>query len=118
MKQEYSNETVVISRFVNNNLNYPYLLRSSNSEKININKEFFVIGKEEGMTDYTIEDNGSISRLHAEIIKADSNYYIKDRNSRNGTWVNGVEIDKNIAVKIEHNSRILLSNEEFVFKAI
>ena len=36
-----------------------------------------------------------VSRIHAEIIYEDSNYYVRDLGSKNGTWVNKTKLISN-----------------------
>lgn len=94
----------------------PHLIRAKNSEKININKPVFRIGKEKSYVDYFIADNTAISRSHANIVEKDGAYYAVDTNSTNHTYVNEVMIQSNVEVKLEHGAKLRLANENFEFR--
>ncbi len=83
-------------------------------EKILIAKKQFVIGKLKEQVDYVIL-NKTISRVHAEIQYKDGNYYIKDLNSRNGTYLNGVQINSNIDYILKDEDRIAFADKEYLF---
>lgn len=94
----------------------PYLIRSKNNERINLNKPVFRIGKEKSYVDYFIGDNTAISRSHANFITRDGEYYVVDTNSTNHTYVNGAMIQSNVETKISHGDKVRLANEDFEFK--
>lgn len=93
----------------------PYLRRSSNNEKILLDKPVFHIGKERSYVDYCITGNATISRSHADIIGRDGQYFIVDNNSTNHTYVNGEMIPSNTEIPLSHGTKIRLSNEDFEF---
>lgn len=74
-------------------------------ERVTISQPSFIIGKLKEQVDLIL-DNKAISRLHAEITYREGAYYIKDLNSRNGTFLNGV--------RIESNKNYLLSNGDSI----
>ncbi len=94
----------------------PYLVRSKNNEQIILDKPIFRIGKEKSFVDYFIGDNTAISRSHANVITREEKFFILDTNSTNHTFVNGVMIQSNTEIEINHGDRIRLGNEEFEFK--
>lgn len=94
---------------------YPYLIRMFNYEQIDLNKPVFRIGKEKSYVDYFVMNNNKVSRLHADIIKDGSRYFIKDNNSTNGTFINGEIIEQDREVEIFDLDCIKLANEEFEF---
>lgn len=93
----------------------PYLVRLSTSEKIQINKKIFRLGKAQNYVDYVCP-NSHVSRSHADILSKNNEYFIRDNNSTNGTYVNGIRIIGNKEVKIKHEDKIKLANEEFEFR--
>lgn len=109
-------ETTVLSAVVVPVKSDPHLIRVKNSERIPLNKPVFRLGKERSYVDYFINDNTAVSRSHANIISRDGEYYIVDTNSTNHTYVNGAMIQSNEEVKMEHDTKIRLGNEDFVFK--
>ena len=94
----------------------PYLIRVNTDERIMITKQTFKIGKASMGVDYTIKDNGAISRVHAIITSKDGVYSIKDNKSTNHTFVNGKILDDNESADLTNDSKIVLGDEEFIFK--
>lgn len=94
----------------------PYLVRVNTDERIMITKQSFKIGKASMGVDYTVKGNGAVSRVHAIITNKDDVYYIKDNKSTNHTYVNGKVVDEGEEALLTHDSKIMLGDEEFVFK--
>lgn len=94
---------------------FPYLIRICNYEKVKINKPAFRIGKEKSYVDYFVMNNNAVSRIHADIITKDNQYFIKDNNSTNHTFVNGTMVPVNQTVEIFDGDAIMLANESFEF---
>ncbi|WP_027622806.1 DUF6382 domain-containing protein [Acetivibrio clariflavus] len=90
------------------------VIKDDGIEEIIINKPSFIIGRLEGQVDY-VHTNNAIGKVHAEIITRDECYYLKDLNSKNGTYINGKRIDSNKEYEIKNNDRITLANSEFIF---
>ncbi len=67
-----------------------------------IEQDEVVVGREE-TCDIVLRER-QISREHIRIFRADGRYYVEDKNSRNGTWVNGK--------KLENDIRELYDNDE------
>jgi len=110
-------ETTVLNGEMSQEQNItPYLVRSKNNEQIILDKPIFRIGKEKSFVDYFIGDNTAISRSHANVITREEKFFILDTNSTNHTFVNGVMIQSNTEIEINHGDRIRLGNEEFEFK--
>ncbi len=95
---------------------YPNLIRKSTGEEICIDKPVFRIGKEEGVVDYLIPDNPTISRSHADIISRNGQFFLYDNNSTNRSYVNNIIIEPLKNVEIFDGSVIRLSDEEFEFR--
>lgn len=94
---------------------YPTLYRILTNESILINKPVFRIGKERSYVDYFVSNNIVVSRSHADIITRGTQYYIKDLNSKNHTYVNNVSIPAQTEIEIYDGDHIKLGNEEFIF---
>jgi len=69
----------------------------------------------DSMVDYAVQDN-TIGKLHAEISVTEGNYYVRDLNSKNGTYINNVRIPSNKEWEIKGNDRVRLSNYEYIFR--
>ena len=93
----------------------PHFVRKSTGEIINITKPEFIIGKSKTKADYAIENNSAISREHCFVIQRDGVNYIKDNNSTNHTYVNGVELQPGKEVLLKHKTEVRLGDEEFTF---
>ncbi len=55
----------------------------------------------------------SVSREHAQILRVQGRYFIEDKQSRNGTFVNSQAITNRTPLK--HNDRIRICDAQFVF---
>ena len=94
----------------------PYLKSVKNgvSEQISINKSPFAIGRIPNQCDY-ICNNSTVGKIHAEILSKEGLYYLKDINSRNGTFINGKRIASNEYVQIKSNDTISFSSSSYLF---
>ena len=99
------------------NLSVPYLLFSNYGvlERINITKDTFILGRLSTVVDYVIE-NSAVGKKHAEIIKKDGEYYLKDLNSKNGTFINGNRLTPNQECLLKENDEVTLANMTMSFK--
>lgn len=118
IKNSADNGKTVLLNALNSGLypSMPYLIRKKNSEKINISSNLYRIGKDIDYVDYVIQDNPTISRAHADIIKINNDYYLQDNNSKNHSYINEIMLSDGQAAKLEHNSEVRLSDELFIFK--
>ncbi len=74
----------------------------------------FVIGKGEDWADGVLQ-SCSVSRMHAQVECEEGEYYIRDLNSTNGTFVNGELLEMNEIVKLEVGDRICFAEIEYDF---
>lgn len=95
-------------------IRYPTLCRIATNEMIQVNKLVFRIGKDRGCADYYVE-NSVVSRNHIDIIIRGNQYYVKDLNSKNHTYINNRMIPVNEEIEINDGDLIRLGNEEFTF---
>jgi len=93
----------------------PHIVRKKTGEVINITKTDFAIGKSKSKADYVIEDNTAISRVHCIIVQKDGVNYIKDNNSTNHTYLNGVELQPGKEMLLKNKTVIQMGDEEFTF---
>jgi len=93
-----------------------YLVRKKNSDRVNISKQIFKIGKERRRVDYCISDNTSISRSHADIVYKNGAFFLVDNNATNGTYVNGKQVAAGSETALHNNDVIKLADEEFTFQ--
>lgn len=96
--------------------NAPKLIRVSNAEVIDIDKESFNIGRDpKSLLDYVIND-ARVSRRHATIMHKGNNYFIVDLGSKNHTYVNGNMLISNMETLINNGDKIRIAFEEFIFE--
>lgn len=98
------------------NDSFPVLKSVGNggSDTVVIDKSSFIIGRMKEQVDFAV-DNNTVGKVHAEIVSKDGLYFIKDLNSRNGTFINGERIENNREYQLQNNDRIAFSNAEFTF---
>jgi len=97
----------------------PYIVRIQDSEKVEVNKPVFRIGKEKSYVDYFVTNNSAVSRLHADIITKENNrFFISDNNSTNGTFINGRLIPEKTETEIFDGDELKLANERFEFHTV
>lgn len=94
----------------NMNSNKPYIIHNNN--QISIKETPFVIGKINA--NYIIPKN-IISRIHATITQKNNDYYIRDENSKNHTYLNGLMLPPYMDHLLEDGAVIILGNEELRF---
>lgn len=77
-----------------------------------VNKELFTVGRSLEC-DIHLNDN-SISRVHVVVSVRANKIWIEDKNSSNGTFVNGKEIAKSVAVSVASSDQIQLGTSEYM----
>lgn len=102
-------ETTLLTR------NLGVLTRTRTGEKISVNSEGFVIGRERAKVNYCVSDNTSVGREHLRISSRGDEVVAEDMNSRNGTFINGVKAGAGQLVTLHDGDKITLSDEEFVY---
>lgn len=95
--------------------NESYLLRMRTGEQILIRGSFFCLGSNPNVSDYTIVDNPAISRHHADILFREGQYWIKDNNSTNKTFIEGRELAPYTEEQLYHGALLYLADEGFQF---
>ena len=91
------------------------LVRRTNQTSYFLEQPEIRIGKS-ASNDICISDNPAVSRVHAIITQFDGDYQIQDNGSTNHTFVNGIVLRGAQAKPLSAGDRILLGNEEFIFK--
>ena len=93
----------------------PHFVREKTGEKIYITKDEFKIGKSRIHSDYSIEKNTAISRVHVIVIRRNGVNYLKDNNSTNGTYVDGERLEPGREVLLKNDMKIKFGDEDFTF---
>lgn len=92
-----------------------FLIREKTGERIELSQFPFVIGTEAGSVTYCVTDNHAISRKHARFSLRDEECLIKDLNSTNKTYVNSCALSPETEQLLNHNDKIRLANDDFIF---
>lgn len=109
---QYNTELLAVSREEK-----PFLkcMRDGVEEEVPISNSDFLIGRLEGYVDYIVQNN-AVGKVHAQIITREGKYYVKDLNSKNGTFINDIQIDSNTEHEIKNGDRITFANSDYEFK--
>ncbi|MBQ0064705.1 MAG: FHA domain-containing protein [Firmicutes bacterium] len=92
-----------------------YITRLSNEQKALIDLPEFIIGKSSFVNGLVVKGNPGVSRKHAMIRVEDGQYYIRDLDSVNGTYINDAFVEPETEVEILNGDSIKLGDEEFTF---
>ena len=91
---------------------------TDNSVSVPITKKKFVIGKSKEKADGVIEGNSAISRSHCTITVEKEKVYIEDNGSANGTFIDGVRIEKGQKTLLASSSSIRIADEIYYLRGI
>lgn len=91
------------------------IIRKFNSKSYTIEKPIFIIGRRKENS-LVIDDNNSISIMHAVISHIEQKYYLEDIGSTNGSFVNGNQLISFKKHLLQNADKIKLGNEEFEFR--
>ena len=81
-----------------------------------IDLEENILGRDPLNCTVEIRNNTSVSRVHAAIYKdVWENCMIQDRDSVNGTYINGERLEPHKAMDLRNGDQIFLGNEEIIF---
>jgi FHA domain len=69
-----------------------------------------------GDNDLVVE-KGRVSRRHARLVKAEGRWYVEDRGSLYGTYLNGVRLQPRVPYSLRHADRIAVGPDTFIFFA-
>lgn len=89
----------------------PLLVTVADNEQYVLSKMCTAIGR--SPENDIVVKNSRASRHHAEIIMKGKDFYIIDKDSINGVWLNGRKI--NTPTRLTHGDRILISKQEYIF---
>ncbi len=96
-----------------------YLEKKHNksTNRIDLNMPNFIIGRNKDIVNYC-EDSKEISRVHLEIIRDTHGYLIRDLDSKNGSFLNGIRLYANKLYLIKEGDKITLAKTEFSVKSL
>ena len=109
-------EGPVITKNPSGSVNGGTLIRKKNGDNILLCKEETIIGKDSLHVDYCIRDNSAISRMHAVFTVNSQGVCVEDKDSTNGTFVNGTKLGAGETKLLNKGDVIRLANEEFEYR--
>lgn len=89
-----------------------FLLNTLTKEKLKI-YDGFTVGRLEGSKRYP--EDTKLSKLHFELSKNNNRFYIKDKNSTNKTFLNGIELTLEAKVELKNGNLILAGSQKFIY---
>jgi len=91
-----------------------FIVKIENREvqRVILEKDTITIGR--GKDNDIVLENLSVSRYHAQVTRENGQYVIRDLDSSNGTYVNGVRFSR---TQVYHNDKILIGKHTLVFVA-
>lgn len=92
-----------------------YLKRKYVDDEIMITKDEFRIGRRRELCDYFVDNNKTVSGIHAIIYKKDGYCQISNCSSTNGTYINDEKIENGIRVILRDGDLIEMGSEKFIF---
>lgn len=101
-------KTVRISR------NLAILLHPSEQKAYKLKSPKITIGRSPIRCDVVINDNDSISKVHAFIYQTKQKCYLEDANSSNGTYVNGEPIEPGQQISLDNPAVFRLNDETMI----
>lgn len=87
--------------------------------RIPLDKPSVLIGRLSGQVDFAVS-NPKVGKIHAEILKREGKIYMKDLNSKNGSYINGnpTRISSNVEYPLNINDKFKLADSEFILRQI
>ena len=81
--------------------------------KIPIREEGVTVGRGMLQKNYGLYNSG-IGKVHARVYEQEGEIFAADLGSRNGTYLNGEQLEKRVPVKLERGDILAFSDEEFI----
>jgi hypothetical protein len=109
--------TVLLSDVENKKVQRPYVEVEKNGviQKVNLEKDRFVFGRNPDSSDFTIQATG-VSRTHFEIIFHGGEYSIRDLNSSNGTKLNDQRLIPQRIYPLKDQDLIIVAKQLLKFR--
>ena len=92
------------------------VLQSAQREKkleFIISQDEYLLGRSVYRADGQISGNMRVGNVHCKIVRNGSNYYVMDLQSRNGTFLNGVQLRPGAACLLNSGDILKLADESF-----
>lgn len=109
-------EKTLVLDSVEESVPLPVIIRVKTNEMAVMGKHLFRMGASKYDNEMTVKGNVFVSRWHAEIVARNGKYFLRDKNSKNKTFVNGVALAPGQEAELMSGSRFKLADEEFIFE--
>lgn len=93
-----------------------YLFRKKTGDRVKLSAGNCRIGSKKEVCDWTLLECPGVSRLHATVSLKDEECYIKDEDSKNGTFVNGQRIPPGKPTRIYAGDEIHIFREHLLLQ--
>ena len=110
-----TSDTVFVEDVVEKTKKTAQLQNRQNGQIYMLAPKVTVIGTSKGNADICLDECRVVSRRHARISCEQEQYYLEDLGSKNGTYVNGTELEASTPVLLKDKTVIRFANQEFLF---
>ena len=110
-----TSDTVFVEDVVERTEKTAQLQNRQNGQIYTLAPRVTVIGTSKGNADICLDECRVVSRRHARISCEQEQYYLEDLGSKNGTYVNGTELEASTPVLLKDKTVIRFANQEFLF---
>lgn len=95
---------------------YPVLvsMEPGRQENIVLDRDRLTVGKQKEQADIVLSDS-SVSRIHASLEKNGEDWYLRDRGSTNGTFLDGIRLEEGEKKQLKDGMEIRFSDRRFCF---
>lgn len=91
------------------------MIRLNTGELFKVDRNENRLGRAAGQVNILISGNQKISRVHAQLYHIKGKYMLKDLGAKNGTGVDGHDLEREEIVELLKTALIRLADEEFIF---
>lgn len=92
-----------------------WLEREDGSQRIVLDDDLVVIGRDGSQCHQTISGDPGVSRRHAKIVGREDGYYLIDLESANGTYYNSERLPPRKMVLLRDGDRVAFAKTKFIF---
>lgn len=110
-----TSDTVFVEDVVEKTKKTAQLQNRQNGQIYTLAPKVTIIGTSKGNADICLDECRVVSRRHARISCEQEQYYLEDLGSKNGTYLNGTELEAGTPVLLKDKTVIRFANQEFLF---
>lgn len=103
-------------KMINSSRNNCYRLKENGKFVANLSEGSYIVGSSERKSDILIINNKSVSGLHAVLRISKNRVFVRDLNTTNGTYVNGIRILPMEEIEIKSGDEIRFSSSIYVLE--